>query len=300
MSEPALFPDYDALIDYSDMSDEDAAETRAAVDEVLAFNAKLTPQTGIVDLDFIGVKLDLGENHYFIPRKDARDILEDQWGNPADPGVLGMIFERGSDHAVNQYAVEISYNDTGYVSDKDAANIDYDDLLAEMQDQAQAENIERVAEGYGTAELLGWAQSPVYDGQAHQLFWAKSLQFSDTEGETLNYNHRFLDRRGVLEFNYIAVLDELETVNAAIPDMGEMVVFEAGHRYSDFDATTDKVATYGVAGLIAGGVVAKKAGLLAILLLFLKKGWIILLAGGAFLMRFVRGMFGRKETDNVG
>ena len=40
--------------------------------------------------------------------------------------------------------------------------------------------------------------------------------------------------------------------------------FNQGKRYGDFDSTTDKVAAYGLAALVAG-VVVKKLGLLALL-----------------------------------
>ena len=41
------------------------------------------------------------------------------------------------------------------------------------------------------------------------------------------------------------------------------VKFNDGKRYTDFDSSTDKVAAYGLAALVAG-VAAKKLGLLAI------------------------------------
>ena len=40
--------------------------------------------------------------------------------------------------------------------------------------------------------------------------------------------------------------------------------FAAGKRYADFNSSTDKVAEYGLAALVAG-VAAKKLGLLAVI-----------------------------------
>ena len=51
------------------------------------------------------------------------------------------------------------------------------------------------------------------------------------------------------------------------------VTFNDGKRYTDFDASTDKVAAYGLAALVAG-VAAKKLGLLAI--------------AGAFVLKFAK------------
>ena len=67
--------------------------------------------------------------------------------------------------------------------------------------------------------------------------------------------------------------------------------FNPGHRYEDFNSGTDKLATYGVAGLL-GVVAAKKLGLLAMRLLFFKKAGVLLLAALAGLGR----MFKRRAA----
>ncbi|WP_186438547.1 DUF2167 domain-containing protein [Cohnella terricola] len=67
---------------------------------------------------------------------------------------------------------------------------------------------------------------------------------------------------------------------------------KAGQRYEDFDASTDKVAGYGLAGLILGGTalaIAKKAGLIGIIVIVVKKFWFLVIAAGAWLWRIVRG-----------
>jgi uncharacterized membrane-anchored protein len=66
--------------------------------------------------------------------------------------------------------------------------------------------------------------------------------------------------------------------------------FDDGKRYADFNASTDKVAEYGLAALVVG-VAAKKLGLLATLGLFLAKFWKIGLAllGGGISKLFKRG-----------
>ena len=58
--------------------------------------------------------------------------------------------------------------------------------------------------------------------------------------------------------------------------------------------SADKVAAYGIGGLIAGKAMAK-AGILAIALAFLKKGWIlvVLLVGGLF--SSVKRFFGGRS-----
>jgi uncharacterized membrane-anchored protein len=62
--------------------------------------------------------------------------------------------------------------------------------------------------------------------------------------------------------------------------------FNQGHRYADFNSSSDKVAAYGLAALVAGGVAAKMGlfAKLGVLLLSLKKFLVLLLAGAAALI----------------
>ena len=65
-------------------------------------------------------------------------------------------------------------------------------------------------------------------------------------------------------------------IKAALPEVADMVSFQPGRSYADFDSSVDSVAAVGIAGLIAGKA-AGKAGLLAAGLLLVKKFWFLLL-----------------------
>ena len=81
-------------------------------------------------------------------------------------------------------------------------------------------------------------------------------------------------------------MGELHTIENVTPQLLSMVEFNQGHRYGDFVASTDKVATYGIAGLVAGGI-ATKLGLfkgLWVLLLGAKKLVIALVVGAVALV----------------
>jgi len=139
-----------------------------------------------------------------------------------------------------------------------------------MQTAAHDANKERVKQGYPTVELVGWAAKPHYDAEAHKMYWAKEINFGGSLENTLNYNIRILGRRGVLVLNAISGMAQLPQVEAATPTLLSMVDFQEGNRYADFRQGTDKVATYGLAALVAGGLAAK-AGLL-------KGLWVAILA----------------------
>ncbi len=280
----------------SALSDEEKAELKALIETSNAFNETVTPIFGVVELPKAGVTLDLGEDFYFLNAADAKRVLEEAWGNPPGMEALGMIFEKETYAYSNDYAVAVTFDKSGYVSDEDARDINYDKLLKDMKKEFAESSKSRVKEGYDSIELVGWAEEPKYDDVNKRLLWAKSLRFGGAEDLTLNYNMRFLGRKGVLEFNYIASEEALDIVHAAMPQMMKVAEFKEGHRYADFNASTDQVAAYGVAGLIAGGVAAKKFGLLAVLLLLLKKGWFVVLAAFAYGGRFIKKIFGKEDA----
>ena len=284
-----------------ELTSEQQAQLDAYIKRGQEFQKTLTPQTGNIQLPSAGASLTLGDDYYFLGKKDTRRILEEEWSNPPDDSVLGMIFAKDTHPYDYDFVVVLTFDNSGYVSDEDARELDFDKMLKQMQKQAISANVARIKAGYEKVELLGWGEAPKYDSVNKRLYWAKLLRFGESDINTLNYNLRFLGRRGVLEFNYIADEDALDVIKTAMPEMSQLASFNAGHRYADFNPNTDKVAAYGVAGLIAGGVLAKKFGLLAVLLLFLKKGWILILAGFAFFRNFFARLFGRGEqpADDV-
>ena len=291
----SLLPEYELDTEAYE-TEAERLEIIAAIEEANAHNASLSPQTGIIELKGANVEMDMGDSFYFLEPKDAMKVLVDLWGNPANSELLGMIFERGTDGYSNEYAVAVYYEPTGYISDEDAASIDYSDLLKDMKKQTRQESQARRDQGYAGMELIGWGADPSYNAAKHSISWAQLLKFDETEENTLNYNMRFLGRKGVLEFRYIANEEALPVLEATMPAMADMAVFNVGYKYSDFNPATDKVATYGLAGLVAGGAVAKKLGLVGFLILFLKKGWIVIIAALAFGRRFTTGLFKSKKA----
>ena len=160
-------------------------------------------------------------------------------------------------------------------------------------------NEARKKHGYDEMTLVGWAEPPRYDSASHKLYWAKNLRFGDDTAHTLNYNIRVLGRRGVLVLNAVAEMDQLDQIKSAMSKVMGFVEFTDGHRYADFVPGSDKVAEYGIAALIAGGVAAK-AGLFKVLLaalIGLKKVLVVALAAVA---AFFRKLMGRKKAGGVG
>ncbi|HEX3131965.1 MAG TPA: DUF2167 domain-containing protein, partial [Planctomycetota bacterium] len=228
---------------------------------------EFTWKTGPVTIGANLATIALPEEYRFLESKQARVVLEEIWGNPKDPDVLGLMFPPNQGpETENGWAVVVSWDDSGYVKDDDARSINYDDLLKQMQEETREANKARKKQGYPTVDLLGWAEQPHYDATKKTLYWAKRLKFDGTEEPQLNYNMRVLGRRGVLELNPLGAESVLSKIREAAPVLLSATTFTQGNRYEDFsESSGDKVAAYGIAGLLGVGLLAK-AGILKLLL----------------------------------
>ncbi len=259
--------------------------------------ASLDRKQGKVELADNVATLNVPENFYYLNPEDAEKILAQAWGNPPGTGkeTLGMLLPReASPFSEDSWGVTIWYEKDGYVSDNDADDIDYSELLSQMKADTREASAQRVQQGYEPIELIGWAAKPFYDKASHKLYWAKEIKFGDDPAHTLNYNIRILGRKGVLVLNFIAGMSQKQMIDSNLGTVLAIADFNDGSRYADFDPSIDKVAAYGIGALVAGKVLAK-TGLLAAALIFLKKfGVIIVIAIGAF----IRKLFQRKpEAD---
>jgi uncharacterized membrane-anchored protein len=250
-------------------------------------------QEGDIKLGDGFAEVRLPDDFRFLGPDDAETVLTKLWNNPPrKEKPLGLLVPaHGSPIDANSWAVILTYVKDGYVKDNDATSIDYAKLLKQMQESIHAANTERAKQGYPEMELVGWAEPPRYDATTHKMYWAKALKRSGEERETLNYNIRILGRHGVLVLNAVAGMDQLPTVEAATPALLGMVDFTEGNRYADYKPGADKVATYGLAALVAGGILAK-AGAFKFLwvgLLALKKFIVVgVVAAGAWLKQFFK------------
>lgn len=258
--------------------------------------ATLKPQHGNITLPSGIANLQLNNEFYYLSPEDTERLLTEGWGNPPGFKTLGMIIPTAvSPLAANGWGVIISYKNDGHISDDDAAKIDYADLLKQMKADDEEENQERRKQGYAGLTLLGWAEPPSYDQATHKMYWARELKAEDADQTTLNYSIRVLGREGVLELNAVAAMADLQTIKQETPKILAFTNFTDGNRYADYDATTDKLAPYGLAALVAGGVAAK-AGLFAkigVALLAFKKFIII---GLVALAGLFGKLFKRKQS----
>ena len=265
------------------------ADTSDAAAEQLV--SSLHPQQGRIALPGNIATLDLPATFRYLTPADTSALLQ-AWGNPPDTGTLGMIVPAGVDPLTEEgWGVVVTYDKDGHVKDNDADGIDYAKLLKEMQESAASDNAERKKQGYPGMTLAGWAETPHYDKAAHKLYWAKDLVSDDSGHHGLNYNIRVLGREGVLVLNAVAAMSQLGRIKTEMQKVTAFTNFTDGNRYTDFNDKTDKVAEYGIAALVAGGVAAKLGlfgKLLALLIAFKKIIVVAVAVAGSTIFKFFK------------
>jgi uncharacterized membrane-anchored protein len=275
-------------------------DSTARVTAVLdSINKTFKYQTGSINLGDNLATITIPSGFKYLDGKQTTMVLVDLWGNPKETveGTLGMLIpEQYSPLDENCWIFNITYETTGYVKDDDADDINYTELLEQMQEDTKLASEERIKQGYESIALIGWASTPFYDKEKKVLHWAKEIKFGKGEDNTLNYNIRVLGRQGVLVINAIGNMKHLTAIQPHIPAMTSMVNFSAGSRYADFNPDIDKVAAYGIGGLIAGKVLAK-VGAFALLAKFWKIIGAALLAAGGFIWKLFTGNKEEKEEE---
>jgi uncharacterized membrane-anchored protein len=245
--------------------------------------------------------LELPADHVFLAARDAKKMLAKS-GNFMGDAFLGMVISK-TDRELPPWWVAIEYADEGYV--KDDEKIDGDAILKSIKEGSEAANAERHEKGFPPLFIDGWSEAPHYDKVDHHLIWA--LGAHSTRGKSVNFETRMLGRRGHVSLNLITGPDVLAADKPEVEKLLSATTFDAGARYADFDAKKgDKVATYGLAALIAGGagvtalkvakigILAKFGKVLLGIIIAAKKGIILLLlAIGAFLKK----VFGGKTEE---
>jgi uncharacterized membrane-anchored protein len=258
---------------------------------------EFTPIAGPTKVDLgHDLQMDLPEGFLYLDPPQAKKLMEKN-GNFFNDNLLGVVV-RGDDG----WLITIRFTEDGYVKDDDAAKLNADDLLKQLHDGTEEANQERSKRGFPSVHVAGWSEPPVYQAASHHMVWGMRLRRDTGDLETVNFNTRVLGRKGYVAINLI---DDSRAIDAAKPAAAAILAattYKPGSRYEDFDPKRgDKVAGYGLAALVLGGVALKvaKVGLLAkfgakliALLIALKKAIVLAIAGFA---AWLKRIFGRNK-----
>ncbi|MFC4158876.1 DUF2167 domain-containing protein [Chitinimonas lacunae] len=239
--------------------------------------------------------LKLPADYLFIDQQRGSELMR-KMGNPTDSRFLGLVVPKDEKA---QWMVVAEYEASGYIKDDDAKDWNADELLTSLKEGTEAANQARREANIAELEVTGWAEKPHYQADSHQLVWAalsrdKGAPASDGQG--INYNTYALGREGYISLNLVTDAATIEADKPAARTLLAALSFNDGKRYQDFDASTDRVAEYGLSALVAG-VAAKKLGLFAVIAAFFAKFFKFIAIGGIALLAGLKRLFGKKSAS---
>jgi uncharacterized membrane-anchored protein len=217
--------------------------------------------------------------------------------NMPNPKLLGIMTPSDS----VDWFLTFTYDDSGHVADDDREKLDAAAILDSYRQGDEASNAERKRRGWSQLHVTGWLQPPSYDAITKNLTWAIK---ADSEGnEVANYDLRLLSRQGVMRVGLVADPDQIPLLVPTVKHLVTGCEFTPGNKYGEFRAG-DKMAEYGLIGLITGGaaIAAAKTGLLAKLgVMFAKFAKPIIVGAitvGAAIWKFIGRLFGAKSESS--
>jgi len=192
-----------------------------------------------------------------------------------------------------QWMAYLEFADEGYV--KDDEKIDASALLKTLKENTEKANEQRRSRGWGELHVADWATPPVYNTTTKRLEWATILESQD--GRAVNFSTKILGRRGYTSVIMVTDPANLSNAEGSLDTVLTGYAFNPGETYADW-RSGDKVAKYGLAALIVGGVaaVAAKKGLFSVLAGFLAVAWKFIVAAVVASLAWLRKLFAKKEA----
>ena len=236
-------------------------------------------------------KIEIPEGFIFLNGVETGEIMTKEFGNlPSE--YEGMIGPESL-----EWFVVFEFDGVGYVNDDEKDDLDSEEILEAIQEGQKAANEERKRRGLDTLTTTGWIVEPNYNPTTNNLEYGFVLESSD--GSTnINFLTKLLGRHGVMVSTLLCGPAELEAI---LPDYQKTLTgfdFDSGQTYAEYQEG-DKVAEYGLKGLIAGGAVfaAAKLGLFGTIALWFKKAFKLVIAGVIAVGLFLKRLIGGKKAD---
>lgn len=269
-------------------------EEPLTLEEIAFYNAVKAATAGPDKIKLLdqGI-LDLPEEYLFIPPAEAKAFLN-SFGNLTDEKLVGIIFPKSGAN----WFIGIEYYKQGYINEEEAKNWDVKALFKSLKEGTLEDNKYRLKKGYPTLTIEGWEQKPTYDALNHKLVWSIliSSNHDNEKATSINYNTYALGREGYFKLMLVTEATNLKDDKIHAEKILTSLNYIEGKRYEDFQAGIDAVAKYGLSALIVGAV-AKKAGLLATLAIFVVKSWKILV--GALLLLGSRLQYMKEKIKQL-
>lgn len=226
--------------------------------------------------------LELPEGYVYLGADDTRVLMELM----ENPGSNNEYYVAPVD---DDWFVVFAYDDTGHIEDDE--ELDAEALLSSIREGNEQANAERRRRGWQELDIRGWEYEPFYEADTQRLAWAI---LAESGGEpVVNYNTRLLGRTGVMSVVLVADPVNLDAAVTQLKTTLGGFSYNAGQRYAEY-RPGDKLATYGLAALVAGGTAAAVAGSGMGKALFKFVG-VAIVGAFAAVSAFFRRLFGKRR-----
>ncbi len=188
--------------------------------------------------------LNLKDDLIFLNGHDG-DALLQSWGNlPSELDGLVMPTDAS-------WCITFSFDPIGYVEDDEKEELDADEILEQKQSAQKESNKDRVRSGLGNLNITGWSVKPQYNSETNNLEWGLILK-DDDGSTTINHEVRLLGRKGVVNATLLCGPEQFDALRPVLASTLRQFKYTSGNKYAEF-AEGDKIAEYGLTGLIVGG-----------------------------------------------
>lgn len=191
--------------------------------------------------------LELPDGYVYLGADDTRVLMELM----ENPGSENEYYVAPTD---DDWFVIFEYDDTGHIEDDE--ELDPASLLSSIRQGNDQANAERSRRQWQEINILGWQYEPFYEDGTQRLAWAI---LAESGGDHIvNYNTRLLGRTGVMSAVLVADPASLDSAVKQLKTTLDGFSYNSGQRYAEY-RPGDKLATYGLAALVAGGTAAAVA-----------------------------------------
>lgn len=269
----------------SDMTDEEREMT-------VAFFALDWKETGTYKLDQSNSTISLPEGYKLLIGEEAKKGRKLTCRDPDNPNLEAAIYGEDFENVILFENLK-----GGYVSLDDWEEIDPKSLLEAISENTEKANKERRKNGGEELHVVGWIQEPILDKYTNTVYWAIEAK-GGNEGNIVNSVAIRLGREGFEKLIWVTQKSSYVPFGGHLDVMLRSHSFDFGFQYKDYK-TGDKIASYGIATLVAATVGGKivKAGGLAVL--FKKIGGFAFAAIAAIFYKFKNIFKRKKEGQDV-
>ena len=263
--------------------------TEEEMEYFLAFWGLDWKNAGAQELEISHSILVVPEGYLAVTGDDARKVNSLVQGDDEDDSVEAVVISEDFSDMVVFY----SFNE-GYVSIDDWNSIKPKELLKEISENTEKANLNRKKNGISELHVVDWIQEPSLDKHNNTIFWAIECLNEEDGSHIVNSVALRLGRNGFEHIVWVVDKERYISFGGTLDVMLRAHSYDPGYRYTDF-SKSDRVASYGIASLVAaivGGKIVKAGGLV---LIFKKLGGFILAGMGAAFYK-IKKIF-RKKTD---